>query len=148
MSSFAGFQLKAAALIALVYLGFVFWMLDGWTLTPRSPEALGVFMLAAFVAGALGFGGLWVAHMRHDGPRSLADEREASIEAAADRDAARVTDGALFFLVISALSDAKWGWMGSFALTRLEGLVFALFSISALAGLVRFAAGYRRAQRS
>lgn len=148
MDSYARFQARSGLVIVVVYLGFLVWMTDGLTLGQHSPKALVMFMAAAFVAGAGLFGGLWVAHMRGDGDRRLADEREAAIEAQAERQAARVTDAGLFALVMLALSDAQWGWMGSYALTRTEGLIFALFTLSALAGLVRFGAGALGARRS
>ncbi len=147
MDSYARIQLRAAGLIAVFYSVFLIWMMNGLTLGSRSPEELGLFTAGTFVVGAVLFGTLWIAHMVGDGDRRLADEREEVIEALAGRAAARVTEGALFVLLILALSDAKWGWMGSFALTRTEGLVFALFTISALAGIVRFAAAFRSAGR-
>lgn len=148
MDSYARFQTRSGLVILGVYAGFVVWMTDGLTLGDHSPQALLFLMAGAFVAGAGLFGGLWVAHMRGDGDRHQLDEREAAIEAQAERQAARVTDAGLFVLVLLALSDAQWGWMGSFALTRTEGLVFALFTLSALAGLARFAAGVRGARQS
>jgi hypothetical protein len=148
MDSYARFQARSGLLILGVYAGFVVWMTDGLTLGNHSPQALFLIMVGAFVAGAMLFGGLWVAHMRRDGDRHQPDEREAAIEAQAERQAARVTDAGLFVMVLLALSDAQWGWMGSFALTRTEGLIFALFTLSALAGLARFAAGALRARQS
>lgn len=148
MNSYVRFQTRAGLVIVAVYAGFLVWMTDGLTLGQHSPQALLTLMAAAFVAGAVLFGGLWVAHMCRDGDRHQPDERESAIEAQAERQAARVTDAGLFVLVLLALSDAQWGWMGSFALTRTEGLIFALFTLSALSGLARFAAAALAARQS
>lgn len=148
MDSFARFQARSGLVVLAVYAGFVLWMIDGLALGQRSPLAILLVMVVAFAMGAVLFGGLWVAHMRSDGDRHLADEREAAIEAKSERLAAQINDTGLLLLVLLALSEAEWGWMGSFALTRMEGLVFALVSLSALSGLVRFVAGARAAMRS
>ena len=130
-------------MIAVVHAVFLIWMMTGLTLATRSAEELGLFTIGGFaVAGAL-----WIVHLGRDGDRKLADEREEMIEARAELASTRVTDGALLLLVILALSHAKWGWMDSFALIRTEGLVFAVIAILALAGIVRFVAGYRVAGR-
>lgn len=148
MTSYARFQLSAAIMIAAAYAVFLIWMMTGLTLATRSAEELGLLTLGGFsVLGAL-FAALWIVHLGRDGHRKLADEREEMIEARAERASTRVTDGALPLLVILALSDAKWGWMGSFALTLTEGLVSAVITISALAGIVRFVAGYGVAGRA
>jgi hypothetical protein len=148
MESYVRFQALAGVAILAVYAGFVVWMIDGLALGQRSPQALLLFMVVAFFAGAVLFGGLWIAHMCRDGDRRLADEREAAIEVQADRLGARVTEAGLAVLVLLALTNAQWNWMGSFALTRTEGLIFALFTLSALSGSARFAAGALGAWRS
>lgn len=142
MTSFATFQLRGAAVIALGYGVFVALMTDGLTLGQHSAEKMTTVVGGAFVVLAIVFALLWAWQMRQDGKRSLADEREEQIEAASERAGYRLLDGAIFVLLLLALSDAKWGWLGSFALTRPEGLVFALVTASASAGIGRFIAGY------
>lgn len=147
MTTFATFQRRGAIVITLGYGLFVALMTDGLSLGQHSAGKMTAILLGAFVLLALVLTLLWALQMRQDGKRSRADEREEEIEAAAERAGYRVLDGAIFALLLLALSDAKWGWLGSFALTRPEGLVFAIVTASASAGIGRFIAGYLAARR-
>ena len=147
MTSFSNFQLRGAGLIGLGYAAFVMLMLDGFALGQRGAGQMAIVILGLFLLFAVAFALLWARQMHQDGKRRLADEREELIEAAAERAGYRILDAAIFVLMLVALTDAQWGWLGSFALTRPEGVVFALVTASAAAGLARFVAGYVAARR-
>ncbi len=147
MASFSTFQLRGAATIAAAYLAFVVVMTEGSSLSQHSASELAALVVGLVVMVGVAFAVLWVRQMHQDGGRKTADEREEQIEAVAERVGYRVLDGALFLLMLLVLSDAAWGWLGSFALTRPEGLVFALVTASVSAALGRFLAGYAAARR-
>jgi hypothetical protein len=147
MASFSTFQLRGAAAIAVAYVAFVVVMTDGFSLARHSAAELAVLVVGLVVMVGVAFALLWARQMHRDGMRTVADEREEQVEAVAERVGYRVLDGALLLLMLLVLSDAAWGWLGSFALTRPEGLVFALVSVSVSAALGRFLAGYAAARR-
>lgn len=147
MSSFAKFQMRSAVLMSAAYAMFAVLMLDGPTLGQRSANQMTLIIVGLFIGLAIAFALLWSRSMHQDGGRTRADEREEQIEAAAERTGYRFLDAAIFGLMLLALSDAKWGWLGSFALTRPEGLVFALVTASAVAGIGRFLTGYIAARQ-
>lgn len=147
MSSFSNFQLRGAGLIGLGYAVFVTFMVDGFTLGQRSAGQMATLILCLFLLLAVTFTVLWARQMHQDGKRRVADEREELIETAAERWGYRMLDIAIFVLMLLALCDAQWGWLGSFSLTRSEGVIFALVSASSVAAFGRFCAGYMAAKR-
>ncbi|WP_309663216.1 hypothetical protein [Tabrizicola sp.] len=147
MTSFATFQLRGAGAIALAYAVFVVVMTDGLSLGQHSAVKLAALVVGLVIAVGITFALLWARQMYQDGRRTVADEREEQIEAVAERVGYRVLDSAAFLLVLLALTDAAWNWLGSFALTRTEGLIFALVTVSASAATSRFLAGYIAARR-
>lgn len=147
MTSFASFQIRGAAVIAAAYGLFLVLMLDGLTLGQHSAGQMALILVGSSLLLALVFGVLWSQQMHQDGKRTRADEREELIETSAERAGYYILDAAIFGLLVLALSDANWKWLGSFTLTRPEGLVFALVMASVCAGLGRFVAGFIAARR-
>ena len=147
MSSFSRFQMRSAVLMSAAYAMFAVLMFDAPTLGQRSANQMVLIIVGLFIGLAIAFAVLWSQSMHQDGGRTRANEREEQIEATAERAGYRLLDAAIFGLMLLAVSDAKWGWLGSFALTRPEGLVFALVTASAFAGIGRFLTGCIAARR-
>lgn len=143
--------MRSAVLMSAAYAMFAVLMFDAPTLGQRSANQMVLIIVGLFIGLAIAFAVLWSQSMHQDGgrtrARTRADEREEQIEATAERAGYRLLDAAIFGLMLLAVSDAKWGWLGSFALTRPEGLVFALVTASAFAGIGRFLTGCIAAPR-
>ncbi len=150
MSLYERFQLRGAMLILAGYVFFVVMMMDGLMLGSHTAGRMAFLVIGTMAMLAVGFAGLWVLAMRSDGPHrhGTPDERERQIELVAERAGYRLLDGAIFVLIILALVDAGGaGILGSFNMNRPEGLIFALVTASALAGVVRFVAGWHAARQ-
>lgn len=148
MSAYEKLHLGGFGALTIGYAGFAALMMDGMTLGSRGPGYMALLLLGYLAVLAVALGAFWITAMRADNPeRTLPDEREERIEDRADRVGYRLLDSAVAGLVGLVLADAVWGFLGSFSLTRPEAVVFALVTVSTLAGLARFGAGYLAARR-
>jgi len=130
-------MLWAAIGIEIAYIGFFVLMTDGLTLGQRSPQ----FMLIAVVAFLAVFAAIVLAQTWLGKPASRAfpDEREEAVDTRAEQISARLLEGGVFAVIALAIFEASTGpnSLGSYSLTRPEGLVFAMVTISGFAGVAR-----------
>ena len=148
MSALEKFYLRGAVAVAAIYLVFVITVTEGGVPADLTRNTLLTALLAYGLGLALVLGLLWAVAMRSDGDRVRADERERLIEAKADRAGYHILDVALFCLTLVVVLEMGDGEaIGPWRLDRSETMVFALVSLSAFAGLSRFAVGFYTARR-
>lgn len=149
MSALEVFYLRGAAAVALAYLGFFCAVTEGGVPADLSRNAILAVLLGYGLGLAAVLSALWVLALKTDGAdRARADEREALIEAKADRTGYHVLDAGLLTLTVVIVLEIGMGEaIGPWRLDRPATLVLALVSLSDFAGVARMMAGFRAARR-
>lgn len=138
----------AAAGIELAYIAFFLLMTDGLTLGDRSPGFLtscviGFMIIVALVIAAQQF-------LQESDTKNFPDEREMAVDTRSEQIGYRVLEAGIFAVIALALLESYSGpnSLGSYSLTRPEGIIFALVTITALAGLTRVLSAFAAARRT
>ncbi|MGC1505332.1 MAG: hypothetical protein WA782_14475 [Sulfitobacter sp.] len=137
MSHYTKLMLWSAIAVESAYVGFFILMTDGLALGERSPKFMSFAVVGFLVAVAV----VILLQQWLSGPasRSFPDEREEALDAKAERFGAGFLEAGVFVIATLAIYEAAAGpnSLGSYSLTRPEGLVFAMITISSLAGFAR-----------
>ena len=82
-------------------------------------------------------------------PRQMPDEREQIVDSAAEQVGGRVLEAGVFVVIALTIYETAAGpnTLGSYSLVRPEALVFALITISAIAGVSRLLLSVIKDQR-
>ncbi len=141
MSALKSFHLRAFAAILLTYLAFVVLMTDDLAIVARTATEIATLLLALAAALGVALGGLLVLSLDR---RTRMDEREATIDMAAERAGYYALDAGVFALTGLVLINAGWGTLD---LSRPEAQLMALVSLTTLGALARFAAAFWHERR-
>jgi len=140
MSRYQKFSLGLTAILSVSYLIFFMRMTDGLVLGDRTAGSMGWLLVLLMVSLTISAMILWVVvWSRKQGKDLVPDEREHQIETRSESRAYWAMEVGVTVLILLAIGHAAYGenWLGSYSLMRAEGLVFALVSVTALAGIVR-----------
>lgn len=147
MSHYSKLMLWAAIAVEIAYIGFFISMTDSFALGARSP----MFMTCA-VLGFLAVVAIIITLQQvssKPAPRQMPDEREQIVDSAAEQVGGRVLEAGVFVVIALTIYETAAGpnTLGSYSLVRPEALVFALITISAIAGVSRLLLSVIKDQR-
>lgn len=130
-------MLSAAIAVEIAYLVFFILMTDGLTLGSRSPRFMSFSVLGflATVAAVV----LAQQLLSKPATRHVPDEREELVDTTSEKFGGRILEAGVFAVAALAIYEAALGphSLGSYSLTRSEGIVFAMITISSLAAVAR-----------
>ena len=137
-------KLMLGGVIALLtaFAVFVALMTDGLILGPR-----GAGFMALCVLGFLALMTVIMIIVVGPIPKSFPDEREQAIDQWSERIGYFTMEIGIFITIALALFEASDRSLGSYSLSRPEGLGFELITISTLAGLARLLTALFRARK-
>lgn len=148
MTTYERMMLAGAGAIAAAYFIFALLMTDGWSLGARSAGFMGLCLLGFTVvlAASVIIGGVTAPKQS----ASIPDEREEILDIAAGSLAYHSLEVAVFIVILLGLLEHAMGveTLGSYSLTRSEGLVFWLVSTISFAGFVRLLGSFIMARRA
>ncbi len=137
MSHYSKTMLGAAIAVELAYIGFFILMTDGLSLGARSPTFMAFSVLGFLAAVAVVVFG---QQMISKPPgHAFPDEREEMLEAKSEQSGARILEGGVLAVAALAIYQAAAApdSLGSYSLTRPEGVVFAMVTIISIAAVGR-----------
>lgn len=140
MSRYQKFSLGLTLILSVTYLVFFLRMTDGLVLADHTASSMAWLLILLIVFLAICAIIWWIiVWSEKNGKDLVPDEREFQIEIRSESSAYWTMEIGISVVVAFAIAHAAYGetWLGSYSLMRPEGLVFALVSVIALAGIVR-----------
>jgi len=142
MSKYEKQMLGGILAVIIAYGGFFLSMTDGWVVGDRS-----MLFLAISVGAFLAITVTIMSFVAKANPENTVDEREVEIEQWSESVGYYALESGVFVLIVLTLLDGRYAFLQSYRFTRPEGLILALVTISALAGLGRMMSAFFEARR-